>query len=294
MEGFAPIDIIWVVDSSGSMSNEAERVQENLNTFSGAIGMVGLDYRVVMITTSGYVAVPPPLGGSPNYLLIDRSVSSNEPLQAILDEWENYRHFLRRTAITHIVATTDDESDLAWEDFDRQMLTNLERNYTFHAIASERVAPTFTNPAGACSSGGFPPDGAAAPGEEYYELAMARGGLIFSICTADWSGLFSTLTAAIAVPRALPCVYPIPPPPEGMELDPMRVNVGYTPGGSTDQRIIPYVGTSDGADCTAGGWYYDDPATPSSILLCPSTCAEVGGDASGRVDIVFGCQTFII
>jgi len=294
MEGNAPVDIIWVVDSSGSMSNEAERVQENLNDFSTAIGMVGIDYHVVMITTSSYVSVPPPLGGSARYLLIDRPVSSNEPLRALLDEYPNYEHFLRRTAITHVVATTDDESDLPWMDFDREMRANLGRNYLFHAIASQQAEPTFTNPNGACQNGGFPPDGAAEPGIEYYMLAGHTGGLTFSICTMDWSGLFSTLTAAIAVPMPLPCVYPIPDPPDGTEFDPFRVNVVYTPGDGSGEQVFPYVGTDDGADCTAGGWFYDDPDSPDAIQICPSTCAAISADPAGRVDIAFGCQTFII
>src|SRR5262245_60658769 len=36
-EAFVPVDIIWIVDSSGSMENEAMRVQENLNDFSRAM-----------------------------------------------------------------------------------------------------------------------------------------------------------------------------------------------------------------------------------------------------------------
>ena len=143
-----------------------------------------------------------------------------------------------------------------------------------------------------CSSSGS--DGAAEPGIEYYMLADHRGGLKFSICTSDWSGLFRTLTAAIAAPQPLPCAYPIPEPPEGMTFDPFRVNVVYTPGSGAPAEVIPYVGSDDGANCTSGGWYYDDPASPDAILLCPSTCSVISGDAGGRVDIAFGCMTFII
>ncbi|MBW2460416.1 MAG: VWA domain-containing protein [Deltaproteobacteria bacterium] len=297
MEGFAPVDIIYIVDSSGSMSNEAERVQENMNAFSAALGTLDLDYRVVMITTSSFVSVPPPLGTSDRYMLIDRPVSSSEALQALLDEYPTYSSFLRRSAITHFVVVTDDESSLPADSFLTQMRTNLMRNFTFHAIASEMGPTSFTNPDGACqTSTGFPPEGAASPGLEYYALARTTGGLTFSICTpaAEWGGLFTNLTAAIAVPRALPCRYEVPAAPDGMSLDPFRVNVVYTSGAGTEE-VVPYVGGTPGTepDCTSGGWYYED-ADSEVVLICPNSCTAIETDMTGRIELAFGCATLLI
>ena len=297
MEGNAPIDIIYVVDSSGSMSNEAERVQENMNAFSSALGALSLDYHVVMITTSSYVSVPPPLGGSEHYLLIDRPVSSHEPLQALLDEFPTYSSFLRRSAITHFVAVTDDESDVTAADFRTQMERNLMRNFTFHAIASDMETPSLTNPEGACQvSSGFPPEGAAAPGLQYKQLTIDTGGRFLSICTpaGEWAELFSLLTAAIAVPMALPCRYEVPPPPDGMTLDPFLVNVVYTRGTGGDE-VLPYAGGGPGEDpdCTDGGWYYESDAQ-DVILICPNTCSRIESDAEGLINLAFGCMTVFI
>jgi hypothetical protein len=297
-EGFAPIDIIYVVDSSGSMSNEAERVQENMNEFSRQLGLLELDYHVVMITTSSYVSVPPPLGtDTERYMLIDRPVSSHEPLQALLDEYPTYSSFLRRSAITHFVAVTDDESDVTAADFRARMEANLMRNFTFHAIASEEGPTSLTNPEGACQvSSGFPPEGAAAPGIQYYDLARLTGGLTFSICTpaGEWASLFDSLTTAIAVPMALPCRYEVPLAPDGMELDPFRVNVVYTSGSGAEQ-VLPYAGGTAGEDpdCTGGGWYYESDAQ-DVILICPNTCSMIEADAEGRLDLAFGCMTVFI
>jgi hypothetical protein len=197
------------------------------------------------------------------------------------------------------VAVTDDESDLGWESFRTSMTRNLGKNFTFHTISSELAGePTFMYPDGQpCQTGsGFPPEGAAAPGIQYWELAMATGGRTFSICTpaSEWASLFDSLTAAIAIPMAIPCEYEIPEPPEGNELDYLRVNVLYTPGDGSAPQRFPYVGTDDGVDCTSGGWYYDDAAAPTRIILCPSTCDLVSGDTAGRVDVELGCATFII
>ncbi|HJL16384.1 MAG TPA: VWA domain-containing protein [Sandaracinaceae bacterium LLY-WYZ-13_1] len=299
MEAFAPVDIIWVVDTSGSMSNEAERVQENMQSFAEAIGMVGIDWHVVMISTQDYVNVPEPLAIDDRYLLIDRPVSSNEPLQALLDEYPSYADHLRSSAVTHFVAVTDDESDLEWMEFRSRMLSNLGRSFVFHTISSEVAGPpNFMYPEGQpCqTSSGFPPEGAAEPGVQYWELASATGGRTFSICTpsSEWESLFDSLTAAIAIPMAIPCEYEIPDPPDDTELDFMRVNVLYTPGDGSEPQRFPYVGMPGGVDCTSGGWYYDDPEAPTRIILCPSTCELIEGDTAGRVDVELGCATFLI
>ncbi len=297
-EAFQPVDIIWVIDTSGSMSDEAERVQMNMVAFAEAIGAVGIDWHVVMISTQAFVNVPASLADDPRYLLVDRAVSSNEPMRALLDEYDTYLPHLRRRAATHFVAVTDDESSLDWMSFRDMMRARLGRNFVFHTISSEVAGPpNFMNPDGqpCTTGGGFPPEGAASPGVQYWAMAMATGGRTFSICTpaAAWTELFSSLTAAIAVPVVIPCEYAIPDAPPGTDLDFMRVNVRHTPGSGAPE-IFPYVGTPDGADCTSGGWYYDDIMSPTRIILCPNTCSAIAGDASGRVDVELGCQTFII
>ena len=241
--------------------------------------------------------VPASLADDPRYLHVERSVNSNEPLQALLDSFPDYGAVLRRRALTHFVAVTDDDSDLPWESFRDSMRTLLMRNFVFHAIASEQAPTSLSNPDGACETAStFPPEGAASPGIEYYELAAATGGRTFSICTPseEWVALFDTLTTAIAVPVVIPCEYGIPDPPDGTELDFGRVNVRYTSGGGA-ATVYPFVGLDDGrADCTSGGWYYDDISAPGAIVLCPSTCEVIQGDAEGRVDVELGCTTFII
>jgi hypothetical protein len=285
-EGFAPVDIVWVVDSSGSMSDEAKRVQDNLNGFSAAMGKAGIDYHVVMITSSTFVNVPPPLGTSPSYKLIDREVGSSEPLKALLDEFPNYTGFLRPLSVLHFVAVTDDESSIGAEDWYNQMRAKVGRAFKVHAISSEAVPISITNPTGACQTGGFG-DGAASPGLHYIKLASVTGGLWFSICTSDWSGLFTRLTEEVARPAKLPCVFILP---TGTSIDPTKVNVDYTNGAGNKQTLL-YVGSKDA--CVPGGWYYDDPANPTRAVLCDATCSTVSADTGGKVDIALGCATKI-
>ncbi len=77
----------------------------------------------------------------------------------------------------------------------------------------------------------------------------------------------------------------------GEKVDPMLVNVNYTPGsGGAPVTFgqVPAVG-----DCTAqkGGWFYDDPAKPTTVTLCPSTCASVQADEKAKIEILLGCAT---
>jgi Mg-chelatase subunit ChlD len=44
-----------------------------------------------------------------------------------------------------------------------------------------------------------------------------------------------------------------------------------------------------GACGAKGGFYVDDPAAPTSIVLCPATCAAVHASAASRVSVIAGC-----
>ena len=92
---------------------------------------------------------------------------------------------------------------------------------------------------------------------------------------------------------ALPCVYQIPDPPDGKELDFGLVNVEYTPGDGSETLTIPKV--ENEADCPADGnaWYYDDDAAPTQIILCATTCDAIAVDLTAEVGIALGCQTIV-
>lgn len=95
---------------------------------------------------------------------------------------------------------------------------------------------------------------------------------------------------------AVACQYQIPPATGGT-IDFTQVNVELT-SASAAVTTVPYVKSRAGCDATRGGWYYDvDPATggtPSLISTCDATCTQLRASAGGRVDIVLGCQSYII
>ena len=60
-------------------------------------------------------------------------------------------------------------------------------------------------------------------------------------------------------------------------------------GGQSKAELLQ---VPDRTACDAtGGWYYDDPATPTSVELCPATCTSVEHDPTAGVQILVGCKT---
>jgi hypothetical protein len=90
--------------------------------------------------------------------------------------------------------------------------------------------------------------------------------------------------------QALPCAYLIPEPEGGEQINFNQINVYYTPSNGAEV-VVPKV--ADAASCPADGlgWYYDNPAAPTQILLCESTCGTISTDIGGSVRLVVGCDT---
>lgn len=89
--------------------------------------------------------------------------------------------------------------------------------------------------------------------------------------------------------KQVSCTLPMPQGTPDKPVDPKLVNVDYTPGGGVS-GILGQVASA--AACGPnGGWYYDNPAAPAKITLCPATCSTVQADAVAKIDIILGCQT---
>jgi Mg-chelatase subunit ChlD len=104
------------------------------------------------------------------------------------------------------------------------------------------------------------------------------------------SQLLMALTAIRG--RSLSCDFPVPAPKPGEKLDPTRVNVTFTPGGGAGMTLGQVPGAASCA--TSDAWYYDDPANPSRIFLCPSACDMVRADTTAKLEILLGCKTEIV
>jgi uncharacterized protein YegL len=89
--------------------------------------------------------------------------------------------------------------------------------------------------------------------------------------------------------ETLGCDFAMPPPPPGQSLNPDEVNFSYTPNGSGMPTVLLRV--DDPASCTGPGWYYDNNTSPTKITLCPASCSTVEDDTSAVVNVLFGCKS---
>jgi hypothetical protein len=120
------------------------------------------------------------------------------------------------------------------------------------------------------------------------EIALGgSGGMThYFPATGDVAG---QLTAALKqIAGAITCDYVIPM--NGKALDFGLVNVQVKVGSAGMPQLVGNVGTPMG--CTAqGGWYYDNPMSPTKITLCAQTCDPLKGAQGSTLQVLIGCAT---
>jgi Mg-chelatase subunit ChlD len=88
---------------------------------------------------------------------------------------------------------------------------------------------------------------------------------------------------------AIPCTLEIPEPPPGGTIDPAAVNLFA--GQSGVECLSPIYHVTDVTGCAEeGGWYYDNPDSPSAVELCAASCESVSRPGS-RLRFSVGCAT---
>jgi hypothetical protein len=121
------------------------------------------------------------------------------------------------------------------------------------------------------------------------EIAQAGGtSPVVVQATDDLAQKFADALESIRAAAAPPCSYSVPIPPAGDRLDLGLVNVALLPNGSGAEPII---NVADADHCEHGGWYYDSPIDPDSIVLCENTCDVVSKLTGAGFAVLFGCDT---
>lgn len=329
-ERFQPADIVWAIDTSGSMIDEALAVQQNINAFSQQIIASGIDVHVVML--AGYpffflpgICVPGPLGSGlcppqgsdtnlPRFFHHPASfVDSVDAAVVLVSKFPEYRHMLRPGALKHLVVVTDDDSRASdvdggssgnpgvYDDDPQRFIddyTALDPMLRDPATGGPSWKMNAIYAFSLCAN-------AARVGTVWKTIVDATGGVHGDICSCPpgqvaacqqtFQTVFNELATKIfegAVP--LDCEWGIPPPPSGQVFNPSLVNVDFTNEEQGTRETIYAVGDQGQCDPALGGWYYDAPGAPTRVIACPATCDEIKSVARGRIDISFGCQTIVI
>ncbi len=296
-----PQDIIFAIDTSGSMIQEAAFVQQQMNSFSIQIEAANVDARIIVLAEyppifGPGICIDPPLGSGgcptsdsnpPKFLHVpDSDIASSDALQRLVELYSAYSAFLRPNAVTHVVVVSDDDSAMTAQDFSTQFtgLSDHLADFIAHGIISS------VDPDDACAAGTACCQLAASQGTVYQELIAATGGVEGNLCDQQFQPIFQAVAQQVIGGASLACSYQIPPPPPGESFDRDEVNVEFEDD-SGSELVIGRVDSE--ADCAtvSDGWYYDDPIDPQRILVCPQTCDKIQSFETGKVAIKFGCET---
>jgi hypothetical protein len=329
-----PVDIIWMVDNSNSMEPAIAEVKAGMNDFAALIAASSLDYKVILLSKRGTgaleICIPQPLAGDascgngPLFFQSSVDVLSTQPLEQFLGTLgqtngymfgqprggEPWAQELRPEATKTIVVVTDDNARLSATQF--QTFAGGQNPFNSLTLPPGILDPSWNglfdgflfsgiygwgdpnDPSVTCE---FPDmSSPSSSGPTYTTLVQLTGGVRAKICDGApaWASFFDSVAQAVVQSSQVDCVLAIPPPPQGEELDIDKVNVDLVSG--DDVTVVPNVG--DPAGCGGGdGWYYDDPASPANVVLCPASCEQAqelaGPNQPGKVEVRFGCDTVV-
>lgn len=324
---YEPVDIVFAVDTSGSMVDEAAQVQANINSFSQQIIASGIDVHVVMLAADPFlilpgICVPAPLGSGmcpadtklPNYFHHSQPtppgpIESVDGARKLIELFPVYKPHLRPGVRKYIVIVTDDDSrnhpDSSGDagKYDNNPAGFVADYTAVDPMMSDGMGNRTWRMSGvyaysACSN-------SAQVSQVWQQIVTMTGGVSGDICncsfgnpacTPTFQGVFDELaTKIIQGSEPLACQWQIPEPPMGETLDPDYVNVEFFDQGVGVPETIYHVDGAADCDPLLGGWYYDDNNAPKNIILCPVSCNKVSAAPEGsKINLLFGCETEVI
>lgn len=282
------LDMIVLLDQSGSMiGTKWDTVTVDLKAFFSDPQSAGIGAGIVYFPNDNaddcvwtdYAQLEVPIGVLPgNTAALNANIDSHMPtnatptygaLKGALYAATTYQDTHPTHKVIVVIATDGDPTDCAITD--AQTIAALAKSARDYNGVETYVI--------------------AVPGSTIsnLDLIAAAGGTVSAYNVTMNISQFAQKMADIRA-NALSCELPIPKPPMNEQLDPAKVNVKYTPGGSMTAETLPNVLTK--ASCgTKEAWYYDNNANPTKIELCPSACQKVQADKTATVDVLFGCKT---
>jgi len=286
-----PLDIIIVLDRSGSMSGVRwDGSVSALQTFVQDPASTGLNVGILYFPIESsslddcdytqYDDLPVPVGELPmNAPALVNSLDAEEPLggstpiygalKGALFAATAYQDANPNHKVIVVFASDGDPNSCPGNQNDIPVIASLASSaLNYNGVETYVIAiqgATLTN---------------------LNQIAAAGGtGTAYDV-TGDIS-LFSQKMAEIRA-NALSCEFIMPPPPDGEQLDINKVAVKFTNSMGVEVEIPR---AQDLADCGAGpGWYYDNNVDPTKILLCPASCDTAQSDLQAQIIVLFGCE----
>jgi hypothetical protein len=314
----AKLDIIFVIDNSGSMYDEMTQIRANVNRFAQKIESTGFDYRVLFIVRKATgvgafgdvgICVPAPLAGAscadnpPKFYHIDQDIQSSNSFENILGTYDDtdsqfrlldvnagrplpptWQDKLRLDSTKIFVEVTDEESGMKAEDFDRALLDKQPAGMFGTAQKRKYIFHSIiSKPASATAPSTKICATARGTSLEYQKLSQMTGGLMDEVCKTDYSAVLDNIAKGISDKLGCELGYP------GAGIDPSKVVVQYTATGKAAANLTQ---VTDVSKCgqIPNAWYYDSAPNPQKIILCPTTCTSTSATTGAKIEALVGCQ----
>lgn len=313
-----PLDIVFVIDNSGSMTEEIEAVQRSINRdFADIIAASGLDWRIILVSRHGRatqgqsICISSPLSGTDcdpvpwtpaltsRFFHYDVEVGSHDSFRVLVNTAKaidrngyapnGWTQWLRPDAHVAFVAITDDESTTSWESFvtdlagkDSRFGTVQAPGFTWYSIVGLKENQPAAEPWGPSApvQTGMCQGQMRASGREYQELSIATGGLRFPLCLLDdFDVLFRRLASSVVSEVVPPCALSLPPD-HGADESSLQLVYATGAGGTVVLDRVP-----DAALCRAGAYWRDG----DDLNLCPQACDVVKEDPGASLTVT-GCH----
>ena len=322
-----PVDIIFVIDNSGSMGGEILSVEANINqNFAQIISASGLDYRIIMIARHGdavpdeSICIEQPLSGhscnpvpsqptnSSTFFHYSVEISSHNSFSQILatynapDEFNlapnGWSDWLRPEAFKVFLEITDDDSNMTADAFEDGLLALSPANfgdatqirYIWHSIIGLNENNPATDPwlpADPIQTGECNNGNGSESYAPEYQ-ALSRSTGGLRFPICEFAN-FDVVFQAVAQGVV-----------EGLAL-PCSYEPGEPPAGQfldLDRVVVVFSPSGGGSDvslervddetqCISDGFYILD----GLVTLCPDACDMVSADEEGEISVHAACET---
>lgn len=226
-----PVDVLFVVDNSGSMEQEQAKLAQNFETFIQYFLNLDLDFQIAVVTTdvenpdeSGkFQGIPAILKPSTANLAAAFTANVNVGTNGSGEErgLEGARlalsepnlsgpnaGFMRENALLAIVVVSDEEDGGSENDAPTQPPVDEYVNYFLSLKGGDPARVNLSAIAGDIPNGCSSVDAEADPANRYAEAVNALNGYFGSICAEDFGPILDQLGATISgLATAFPTSY---------------------------------------------------------------------------------------
>jgi hypothetical protein len=264
-DGSIDVDILFVIDNSGSMGSNQTNIKNNFDSFMTTFGAAGVSYHIALITTDSSDFIGPIITS----LTVDPLTEFNDQIDLIGTRgsaqekglWFAYESttsgdaspgsatgFFRSDARLVVVYVSDepDNSTYTYDGSGSTTMTPsdyssslLSLKSSMSLVAAHAIAGDY--PSG-CSGNGH-----ATFGDGYYDVVNDLGGTFMSICASDWSVTMDTLARESIAITDFP-----------LTGTPIESSIEVTVGG--------YVSTD---------WLYDAAANSITMTITPAEGSSI-------------------